>query len=120
MVKEDEEHQQGLLTLVMKMTRMILWAEEQELDPVTLQAIIEETSLVLVMTLLTRRMTGDVHLIRANHQEGLQVLQVLLEEMEAVEVAEIEEVEPEMAEVDQEGHLGEMQLVKITGTGRLG
>ena len=81
------------------------------MDPVTLQA--EETSLVLVMT-------EDVHLIRANHQEGLQVLQVFLEEMEAVEVAEIEEVEPEMAEVDREGHLGEMQLVKITGTGRLG
>ena len=86
----------------------------------TLQAIIEETSLVLVMTFMTRRTTGDVHLIRANHQVGLRVLQVLLEAMEAVEVAEIEEVEPEMAEVDREGHLEEMQLVKRTGTGRLG
>ena len=104
---------------MMMMTRMILRAEEQELDPVTLQA--EETSLVLVMTLLTRRMTEDVHLIGAHHQEDLQVLQVLLETMEAVEVAETEEVEPEMAEVvDREDHLGEMQLVKITGTERLG
>ena len=106
---------------MMMMIRMILREEEKELDPVTLQAIIEETSLVLVMTFMTRRTTGDVHLIGAHHQEGLQVLQVLLETMEAVEVAETEEVEPEMAEVvDREGHLEEMQLVRRTGTERQG